>query len=87
MSYNRFVWGILLTTVLLIGGFSTATAAGNLGVYGIYMVPRGVDAEDYSRPSFGLGIQFVAPLIKSHGFLYGVAGLEVINFLSENQID
>ena len=69
--------------VILIGGSSTGVASGNIGAYGIYMVPRGVDAEDYSRPSFGFGMQYVAPMPKIRYFLFGVAGFEIIHFHSE----
>ncbi|MDP8229412.1 MAG: hypothetical protein P9M15_08165, partial [Candidatus Electryoneaceae bacterium] len=74
---------ILLVVIALVGGLSNAVVAGDIGAYGIYMVPRGVDAEDYSRSSFGFGMQYVAPMGKVNNFLYGVAGFEVINFLSE----
>ena len=60
-----------------------AQAAGHLGLYGVQMTPYGRDAGRYSEAGFGGGIQAVAPLPRPANLLAGVAGLEVINLLSE----
>jgi len=60
-----------------------AQAAGHLGLYGVQMTPYGRDAGRYSKAGFGGGIQAVAPLPRPANLLAGVAGLEVVNLLSE----
>lgn len=65
-------------------GFSDAIAGGKAGLYGIYMVPDGKDAENYSRPGFGLGVHIVIPAPQLANILAGTAGLEYINLLSKS---
>jgi len=63
--------------------FSDAFAGGKVGVYGIRMVPDGVDAEKYSRAGWGIGFHVVAPLPQLWNVLAGVAGFEYINLMDE----
>lgn len=69
--------------VILSINFSDAVAGGKIGIYGIRMVPRGADAEDYSRPGWGIGFHTVVPVPQLSNLLAGTAGFEVINLLSE----
>lgn len=59
-------------------------ADGKIGIYGTRMVPRGEDAENYSRPGYGGGLHVVAPLPQVSNFLAFTGGFEYINLLSEN---
>lgn len=81
---------VLARTVLFIfiafisTGFSDMIAGGKAGLYGIYMVPDGKDAENYSRPGFGLGVHIVIPAPQLANILAGTAGFEFINLLSKS---
>ena len=80
----RRVWYfILVVTVMVSAACSDAVAGGKLGLYGVRMVPRGADAEDYSRPGWGGGVHAVVPVPQLSNVLAGVAGFEIINLLSE----
>jgi hypothetical protein len=59
-------------------------AKSKLGIYGIYMIPRGVDAETYSRAGVGIGVNFIFPLKATNSLLAGVIGFDWVNLLSEN---
>lgn len=73
----------LVSFVMLFLFSSGIIAGGKVGIYGIHMVPRGDDAENYSRPGFGLGIHVVAPLPQLFNFVAGTGGFEGLNLLSE----
>ncbi|MBI4547885.1 MAG: hypothetical protein HY707_07895 [Ignavibacteriae bacterium] len=60
-----------------------AAAGGKIGIYGVRMVPYGVDAEKYSDPGWGGGLHAVIPLPAASNLIAGTAGLEIINLLSE----
>jgi hypothetical protein len=53
------------------------------GLYGIRMEPSRGDADDFSRPGWGGGLQVVAPLPQVHNLFAGVLGFEFVNLLSE----
>lgn len=72
-----------VTLLMLCMGLTEAAAGGKAGIYGIHMVPGGEDAKTYSRPGWGLGVHVVAPVPQLSNMLAGVAGLEVINLLSD----
>ena len=59
-------------------------AGGKLGVYGIYMVPTGNDAKEYSKPGWGLGLEGVLPIPRAANLFAGVAGLEWVNLMTAN---
>ena len=59
-----------------------AEAGGKVGIYGIYMTPYGVDAKEYSRAGWGLGVHAVFPVPQVANVLAGVGGLEFVNLLS-----
>jgi len=69
--------------MILLGMAAPANAAGKASLYGVYMVPHGREAEDYSRPGWGAGARIVVPVPETHRLLAGVAGLEIVNLLSE----
>ncbi|MFN0158915.1 MAG: hypothetical protein ACKVRP_12695 [Bacteroidota bacterium] len=66
---------------LLIG--DSATGSGKLGIYAIRMVPYGLDAETYTRPSWGGGIHAVFPLPIASETFAATGGLEFVNFLNK----
>jgi opacity protein-like surface antigen len=59
-----------------------ATAGGKVGIYGIRMIPYGIDAKEYSRAGWGGGIHVVVPAPQLGNILAGVAGIEFVNLLS-----
>ncbi|MDH3269274.1 MAG: hypothetical protein OEM46_10515 [Ignavibacteria bacterium] len=73
---------ILIFIIIISISLSDALAGGKAGVYGIYMIPRGDDAEDFSRPGLGFGLHIVVPVPQLANILAGTAGLEFINLLS-----
>jgi len=77
-SFNQIVNVSLALLVIIL---SDALAGGKLGVYGIRMIPDGVDAEKYSRAGWGGGFHAVVPLPQLHNILAGVAGFEYINLM------
>ena len=75
---------LVLISLFLSAAYSDSFGGGKAGLYGIYMVPDGKDAENYSRPGFGLGIHIVMPVPKLANILAGTAGFEFINLLSKS---
>jgi opacity protein-like surface antigen len=86
MRPRRLVHAPIAAFLVLVSGLCTlpARAAGHLGIYGLQMSPHGGDARSYSKAGFGLGLQAVAPLPQSANLLAGVAGIEIVNLLSES---
>jgi hypothetical protein len=74
---------LVIPIVLFFLLFSNVFAGGKLGLYGIYMTPRGYDARDYSRPGFGFGMHVVAPFPQVSNVIAFTGGFEVINLLSK----
>jgi opacity protein-like surface antigen len=70
--------------MLLLAG-TTAVAGGKVGIYGLRMVPYGVDGEQYSRPGWGFGVHAVVPLPGASNIIAGTAGVEFTNLLSEEE--
>jgi opacity protein-like surface antigen len=81
--FARLLGLTVVAVVMLSIGHSDAFGGGKLGLYGIRMVPRGADAEDYSRPGWGGGFHVVVPVPQLSNVLAGVAGFEIINLLHE----
>lgn len=52
-----------------------------LAIHGIYMVPDGVQATDYSRPGFGGGVTFIFPLGRVPDILRAGVGLEFVSLM------
>ena len=73
----------IMALVVLSIVFSDAIAGGKVGIYGIRMVPSGKDAGDYSRPGWGGGLHVIVPVPRLRNGLAGVAGLDIVNLLSE----
>ena len=67
---------LVLISLFLSAAYSDSFGGGKAGLYGIYMVPDGKDAENYSRPGFGLGIHIVMPVPKLANIFAGTAGSE-----------
>ena len=67
-------------------GFMPATASamgGKASLQLIRMVPSGEDAERFSNPGWGGGVQLTLPMPGAAGMLAGVVGAEYVNLLSE----
>ena len=62
-----------------------ALAAGKIELYGIRMDPTDVDARQYSRPGYGLGLEVVAPPPVLAQLFAGVAGIEWVNLMSQTK--
>lgn len=73
----------IMALVMLSMVFSDAIAGGKVGIYGIRMVPSGKDAGDYSRPGWGGGLHVIVPVPQLRNGLAGVAGIDIVNLLSE----
>ena len=65
-----------------VGGVGSLTAGGKVGIYGIRMVPYGIDAKEYSRAGWGGGIHVIVPAPNLANIVAGVAGIEFVNLLS-----
>ena len=74
---------ILLVIVFISISLSEAIAGGKAGGYGIYMIPQGEDAENFSRPGWGFGLHVVVPVPQLVNILAGTAGFEYINLLEK----
>ncbi|NQT26366.1 outer membrane beta-barrel protein [candidate division KSB1 bacterium] len=82
-SYQSQV--ILIAIFIVLFCASNVIAGGKLGIYFISMVPRGEDADNYSRPGYGGGIHVVAPLPQVSNFIAVTGGFEYINLMSETK--
>ncbi len=80
-KFNSYV--ILILIVFIYVGLSDAIAGGKVGIYGIYMVPRGEDAKNFSEPGLGFGLHIVVPVPQLANILAGTAGFEFINLLNK----
>jgi hypothetical protein len=56
-----------------------------VALHGIYMVPDGVQASDYSRPGFGLGGTCIFPIGSIPEVVRAGAGFEFVNLLSKSR--
>ena len=74
---------VLIFFVFISIGLSEAIASGKAGVYGIYMIPQGEDAKNFSRPGWGFGLHIVVPVPQLANILAGTAGFEYINLLEK----
>ena len=74
---------IVIFLVFISISLSDAIAGGKAGIYGIYMVPKGEDAENFSRPGFGFGLHVVVPVPQLANILAGTVGFEYTNLLAE----
>ncbi len=76
----------LLGAALFAAAAATPASAGEkIEIYGLRMVPANVDARQYSRPGWGLGVQGVLPLPGTANLIAGVGGVEVVNLLSRTK--
>ena len=77
-------WGsaLSLASLLLVPATSSAME-GKVGLHLARMVPSGTDAERYSEPGWGGGVQLTVPMPQVANILAGVVGIEAINLLSE----
>jgi len=74
---------IVIALVILFSGHTDVVAGGKVRLHLIHMVPAGNDAEDYSRPGWGIGGWLVLPLSPPLHVVAGVVGFEWINLLNE----
>jgi len=85
-SFYRYAKRLTLWIIVLSFLYNPkAVAGGKVGIYGIHMVPYGIDAQSYSRAGWGVGFDAVVPLKSSYNILAGTAGLEIVNLLSESE--
>ncbi len=77
-------WTTFILIVILFLCSSNTFAGGKVGIYGIYMVPSGEDAKNFSRPGYGAGIHLVAPFPQLFNFFAVTGGFEFINLLNDN---
>jgi hypothetical protein len=78
----------VLTGVVLFGVIAVcpnANAGGKFGIYGIRMVPYGLDAEQYSSAGWGLGLHAVVPFPEIGNIVAGTAGIEAVNLLQHTE--
>jgi hypothetical protein len=80
-KFNSYV--ILILIIFISITLSDTIAGGKVGVYGIYMVPRGDDAKDFSEPGLGFGLHIVVPVPQLANILAGTVGIEFINLLNK----
>jgi opacity protein-like surface antigen len=85
-AFNRPAILSFLVLLLLPAGFSTVSAAGKVGLYGLRMVPYGTEGEKHSRPGWGGGLHVVAPVPQVGNMAAGVFGFEAINLLSRTVV-
>ncbi|UCG53088.1 MAG: hypothetical protein JSW58_05915 [Candidatus Latescibacterota bacterium] len=77
------VLALTLAAVLLPLDARATYESGRISIYGAYMVPRGMGAENYSDESWGGGLRVVLPIPGIPSFVAPVVGFEIINMLSE----
>jgi opacity protein-like surface antigen len=79
-------FGLLFIGFITLSCFvpAAADAGGKVGIYGVYMSPYGVDARNSSRPGFGIGGLFVAPVPAWNNAVAIQLGGEYINLLSKS---
>jgi len=82
LSAARWRPALILVTLLLVPASATAMG-GKVGLHVARMVPSGTDAERYSEPGWGGGLQLTVPMPQVANILAGVVGIEAINLLSE----
>lgn len=80
---RRMLIAPIAALLLLLTLHSGAEAGIRIGGQVIRMEPEGVDAEKYSKPSWGGGITLIAAPPGAPGFFAGLLGLEVVNMLSQ----
>jgi hypothetical protein len=77
-----FIQITIVCMVVFALGLSDVYGGGKIGIYGIRMVPDGIDAEKYSRAGWGVGFHIVAPVPQLGNLFAGVGGIEFVNLLS-----
>jgi len=84
MRFHPRCFSLVFTFLLVLSAADhrPAYAGGKIGIYGIYMIPYGTDAKDYSHPGWGAGIHVVLPVPQFFDLFAGVAGVEYVNLLS-----
>lgn len=84
---NRSFFSLLLIGLMLLLTLPVdLQAGGKVGIYGIRMVPRGDDAENFSRPGWGGGVHVVAPIRQIDNLFAPTAGFEIINLLNQTYV-
>jgi hypothetical protein len=85
MARAAIAYRIFAAILLSVAAKPTATAGGKAGIYGIRMVPYGIDAEQYSSPGWGVGVHAVVPVPEVANIIAGTAGFEWINLLDHTE--
>jgi opacity protein-like surface antigen len=74
-----------VVSLICFGALSlTANASGKVGLLVHHMSPNGIDAESYSDPGWGGGLQVVAPFSQVHNLFAFTFDVSYTNLLSEN---
>jgi len=79
--YAKPVSLVLGTFLFLLIAAGQSTAGGKTGIYGIRMIPYGVDAEQYSSAGWGFGVHAVLPVPGVSNLIAGTGGFEYVNLL------
>lgn len=82
-SLKRLLRIVCLSAPFWLLTTDSAVSSGKVGVYAIRMVPYGLDAETYNRPSWGGGIHAVFPLPVVSSIFAVTGGVEVVDFLDK----
>src|SRR5262245_3311213 len=83
MNRPKAWWLPALACLFAILFVTPVRAQMNMSFYGIHMDPSGQDARDFSRASYGAGLQSSFPVPGLGNLVAGSVGLELVNMLSE----
>jgi hypothetical protein len=83
---RRRAWWLLAFACFFGIGSVEPVRAQSLSLYGIHMDPYDQDARDFSRASYGGGLQGSFPVPGLGNLVAGSVGLELVNMLSETHV-
>jgi hypothetical protein len=81
-----FAHGLAVTVLALLLGAAVAQAQGRLTLYGLRMDPSGQDAREFSRASWGGGINAVFPVPALGNVVAGSVGFDGAVMMSERTV-
>jgi len=79
------VTGLILSLLVLtaVWCLDSAQASSKVELYGARMTPNNDDADDFTRPGWGVGFRLVAPLSQPDKILAGVFGFDWVNLMDK----